>query len=95
MTQPGELQQKVQRLDNDVQAIYELLGVIRTGQQQQDKVLEEQSKSMARISAMQPRHANRLDGIDTRLEKIDGRFDRTDPRLDAIVGLLEKGSARQ
>ena len=71
---PAELERKVSRLDNDVQAIYELLATISATQKRHGNRLDE--------------FDTRFDGIDSRFNAADKRFDGIDGRLDEILTLL-------
>lgn len=70
MTTPPEIARKVRQLDNDVQAIYEMLAGISATQQRQGNRLEEIATSQADIAASQAdiaagqaEHGTKLDAI--------------------------------
>lgn len=75
------LERKVQQLDNDVQAIYELISTISSTQRRHDNRFKE-------IAEQLEAHDARFDGIDGRLDGIDGRLDGIAGRLDGIAGSL-------
>lgn len=80
-TNPGELLRKVQQLDNDVHAIYEMLGGILT---QQKRTLDRLDAHDARFTTIE----SRLDSMDTRLDSMDTRLDSMDTRLDSMDSKL-------
>jgi hypothetical protein len=70
MTTPPEIARKVRQLDNDVQAIYEMLAGISATQQRQGNRLEEIAASQADLAtaqagltAAQAEHGTKLDAI--------------------------------
>jgi archaellum component FlaC len=71
---PAEIERKVRRLDNDVQAIYELLATISATQTRHGNRLDE-------LDA-------RFDGVDQRLDGLDQRLDGLDTKLDEVLTLL-------
>ena len=73
---PAEIERKVRRLDNDVQAIYELLATISATQTRHGNRLDEFDA--------------RFDGIDQRLDGHDKRFDGVDAKLDEVLTLLRE-----
>ena len=78
---PAEIERKVRRLDNDVQAIYELLATISATQTRHGNRLDELD---ARFDGVD----QRLDGINQRLDGHDKRFDAVDGKLDEVLTLL-------
>jgi chromosome segregation ATPase len=60
---PAEIERKVRRLDNDVQAIYELLATISATQTRHGNRLDELD---ARFDGVD----QRLDGLDTKLDEV-------------------------
>jgi chromosome segregation ATPase len=92
---PAELERKVRRLDNDVQAIYELLATISATQTRHGNRLDELDARFdgidTRLDGIDRRldgHDKRFDGIDARLDGHDKRFDGMDAKLDEILGLV-------
>ena len=83
-TGPGEYGRRLSRVENDVTAMYEMIGDIQT-------VQSRHSAEFARIRTKLLEHDARFDAIDARFDGIDGeivglkaRFDAVDARLDAI-----------
>jgi chromosome segregation ATPase len=86
MTTPTETQRKVNRLENDVLAIYEILVEIKEKLTSHDARFDAQD---ARFDAQDAR----FDRIEARLDAHDARFDALDAKLDQILDLL-RGSGR-
>ena len=85
---PAEIERKVRRLDNDVQAIYELLATISFTQTRHGRRFDEVD---ARFDAMDQRFDGvdrRFDGMDQRFDAMDQRFDGMDQRFDEVLTLL-------
>lgn len=85
-----ELEHRVNRLENDVQAIYELLAAA-------DRKLDTMTGQLTSVSAQQLRQGNRLDQIDSQLDtqtanqqRHGNRLDQVDSRLARIIELLEQ-----
>ncbi len=72
----ADVERKVRRLDNDVQAIYEILSQVEASQH--------------KVIGTQQRHGNRLDEIDGRLGGVDDRLGGIDGRLGGIDGKLDQ-----
>jgi hypothetical protein len=85
---PAELERKVRRLDNDVQAIYELLATISATQNRHGNRLDELDARFDGIDRRLDAHDKRFDGIDARLDGHDKRFDGMDAKLDEILSLV-------
>lgn len=97
MSQPAEIQAKVERLDQDIQAIYELLGEIRKGQQTQDKVLEDHGRQLTRTSGTQQRQYDYLERVSSvgirltrQVDEIQKTHDRHGSCLDGIDVRLDR-----
>ena len=73
---PAELDRKVRRLDNDVQAIYELLAAISATQTRHGNRFGE-------LDA-------RFDAMDVRFDAMDKRFDSVTSSLDQVLTLLRE-----
>ena len=80
---PAELDRKVRRLDNDVQAIYELLAAISATQTRHGNRFGELD---ARFDAMDVR----FDTMDARFDAMDKRFDSVTSSLDQVLTLLRE-----
>jgi hypothetical protein len=98
MTIPADLERKVRRLDNDVQAIYEMLAGISATQQRHGNRLNELDGRLTdldgRLVAVDGRLVavdGRLVAMDGRLTDLDGRLTAVDGKLDIIVELLRGG----
>ncbi|NLG21556.1 MAG: hypothetical protein GX555_09045, partial [Actinomycetales bacterium] len=65
MTSPG-IEQKVRQLDNDVHAIYDMLGKISTTQDQHTTRLAEITEDIAAIKSSVAAHDARFDSHDAR-----------------------------
>lgn len=63
MTGPAEIERKVWQLDNDVQAVYEMLSTIEATQKRQGNRLNE-------IAATQTEHGEKLDAQGEKLDAI-------------------------
>lgn len=76
---PTELQHKVQQLDNDVQAIYELLSGIEGTQRRHSNRFKELSQQVS--------------AVDTKVSSLDTKVDNLDTKLDEALRLLRGGDA--
>ncbi len=74
MATPAEMERRVRRLDNDVQAIYEMLAGISATQQRHGNWLTEID--------------GRLIDIDARVAEVAGRVADADGKLDTVLRLL-------
>ncbi len=68
MTTPAPLERKVQQLDNDVQAIYEMLARIEATQRRHTNRFDELD--------------GRIDGLEPRLDRVESKLDEVLRRLD-------------
>ena len=82
-----QIELRVARLENDSSAIYELLGEIRSNQQEHSRRFDSMD---ARLDSMD----GRFDSVDARLDSMDGRFDSMDARLDTMDGRLDSMDGR-
>ncbi len=83
MTTPGGMARKVQQLDNDVQAIYEMLATIQATQTRQHNRLNE-------IAGMQAEHTGTLAGHTGTLAEHTATLCEHGTKLDRIIALLER-----
>lgn len=83
MSAPRDLTRKVRQLDNDVQAIYEMLAGISATQLRQGNRLEEISSAQANLGATQAEHGAKLDEL-TATQTEQGA------KLDTIIELLRR-----
>lgn len=81
MASDPQIELRVARLENDSSAIYELLGEIRSTQQ-------EHSRSFGSMDGRLDSMDARLDAMDGRLDAMDGRFDSMDGRFDSVETTL-------
>ena len=81
MTTPAGIQKKIRQLDNDVQAIYELLTGIQATQTRQGNRLEEIAATQAEHSAVLTEHGTMLASHSTMLAE-NGR------KLDTVLEIL-------
>jgi archaellum component FlaC len=82
-TPAPDIERKVRQLDNDVQAIYELLTNIQGTQRRQGTMLDGMDARMDRMES-------RLDGVETRLDGVETRLDGVETRLDGMDGKLDE-----
>ncbi|MGQ0479781.1 MAG: hypothetical protein ACT4O0_01935 [Pseudonocardia sp.] len=83
MTDSPHLVRKVRQLDNDVQAIYEMLVGIQSTQVRQGNRLDE-------IAAVVEAHTATLDGHTATLKAHGEKLDTVDTKLDEILSLLRR-----
>ncbi len=74
MATDPELELRVSRLENDSNAIYELLGEIRSTQQEHSRRFESVDQ--------------RLESVDHRFDRVDQRFDSIEATLSEVVRRL-------
>ncbi len=91
MTIPADLERRVRRLDNDVQAIYELLAGISATQQRHGNRLNELDGRLTDLDGRLVTMDGRLTAMDGRLTDMDSRLTAVDGKLDIIVELLRGG----
>lgn len=75
------LERKVHQLDNDVQAIYELLSQIQIVTNRHDSRLREVARHLEA-------HDARFDALDARFDAVDGRFEGIEGQLGTVLELL-------
>lgn len=83
---PTELQHKVQQLDNDVQAIYELLSGIEGTQRRHSNRFKELSQQVSAVDT-------KVSSLDTKVDNLDTKFGALDTKLDEALRLLRGGDA--
>jgi hypothetical protein len=82
---PPELERKVHQIDNDVQAIYEMLSAIDgTLRRQGNRLMEMTSEFGNRFIALE----SRMEGFESRMEGFESRMEGLDGKVDAILELL-------
>jgi hypothetical protein len=98
---PADTERKIQQLDGDVQAIYEMLGAIDGTLRRQRNRLEEIAAEItsvdarldAKIDSVHDRLDAKIENVHDKLDaKIDSVHDRLDAKIDRILELL--GSTR-
>ena len=82
MSQP-EIERRLRQHDDDITAVYELLGEIQDKQAQHDRHFEGVSRRF-------DSHDRQFDAINRRLDGQDQRFDRIDEQLAEVIGILRK-----
>lgn len=87
---PAELERKVRRVDNDVQAIYELLHAISGTQARHGRRLDEFDVRFDGVDARFDTVDARFDAVDARLESVDSRLDSVDSKVDEILTLVRE-----
>jgi chromosome segregation ATPase len=92
-----DMLRKVRQLDNDVQAIYGLLGGITETQQKHTTALADLSVAVTGIRATQQRQYNRLDELDARgegleagLTEVRATLSRHGARLDGFDSRFDR-----
>jgi hypothetical protein len=74
---------RMTRAENDIIAVYELLGGIQ-------RTVDQQNITLAHHSTLLHSHSVRLDRIEIRLDRVDTRLDRVETRLDEHGGMLKE-----
>lgn len=88
MASDSQLELRVSRLENDTRSIYDLIGEIRSTQQEHSERFERVDERFDKIDERFERVDERFEKIDERFEKIDGRFDEIGERFDKIETTL-------
>ncbi len=83
-TPPPDLARKVSQLDNDVGAIYNMLGTIQATQERHGNRLEEIGEGLSKLRGTQERQWNRLEEIGQDVAGLRGE-------VAAILELLRAG----
>ena len=83
MTTSPPLERKVRQLDNDVQALYELIFKISATQVRHTNRFDELSADVAA-------HGERLDGLEGKVDRLEGKVDGLDGKVDTILDLLQQ-----
>ena len=84
----ADLEPKVRQLDNDVQAIYELISTIESTQRRHTNRFAEIGADVTELKNRMSALEKRLEGVEARLEGHDARFDGLDGKLDQVLALL-------
>jgi hypothetical protein len=108
VTTPADSQQRVRRLENDVESIYDLLGGIKETQEQHGSQLGNIASSLTRVEAAQLLQGKLLEALTSKLAEHDDNFrdlsghqatfDAAQQlhggRLDALESNLDEHSAK-
>ncbi len=81
MTSNPDFHQRLNRLENDATATYEMIGDIQA-------VQELHSAEFARIRTKLIEHDTRFNAVDARFDTVDARFDAMDARFDTVETTL-------
>lgn len=91
------LERKVRQLDNDVQALYELIHKVSTTQIRHSNRFDEITADLAahgeRLDKREGRFdglVGKLDGLAGTLESVEGKVDGVESKLDKVVDLLQQ-----
>ena len=79
------IERRVSRVENDIHAIYDMVGDVQAVQRQH-------SAELARIQAKLGDHDARFDAHDARFDAHDARFDAVDSALAEILRRLPEAS---
>lgn len=90
MTDSPHLVRKVRQLDNDVQAIYEMLVGIQSTQVRQGNRLDEIATVVDGHTATLDAHTATLDAHTATLTAHGEKLDTVDTKLDEILSLLRR-----
>ena len=77
----ADLGQKVRQLDNDVQAIYEMISTVQSTQMRHTNRFAEIGSDLRELT-------NKVDGLETRFDALETRFDGLETKVDQILELL-------
>lgn len=88
MAAATSLENKVRRLDNDVQAIYEMLASIQAQQGRHSNRFVEMDDRFDKVDDRFDKVDDRFDKVDERLGKVDERLDTMGSRLDEVLTIL-------
>ena len=84
MATPSEqIERKVQQLDNDVQAIYQMISFIQATQGRHTNRFDELNTRLDGFNT-------RLGGVETRLDTVEIRLGRLETKTDGIDGKLDE-----
>lgn len=83
MTSP-ELGQKVRQLDNDVQAIYEMISTIQSTQMRHTNRFAEIGADIGELKTKVDGLEQRFDGFEKRFDGLEQRFDGLEKRFDGL-----------
>jgi hypothetical protein len=87
MASPAEIERKVRQLDNDVQAIYEMLATIEATQKRQGNRLNEVAEKLNEVAVTQVSHGEKLNVVAA--TQVDHG-----EKLNAILELLRRNQSQ-
>jgi predicted nuclease with TOPRIM domain len=83
---PVEVERKVRQLDNEVQAIYEMLAGIEGTQRRHSNRFEEIA---VRLDEVDQKFTVRFNTLEGRFDTVEGRFDTLEGRFDTLEGRFD------
>lgn len=83
------LEQKVRQLDNDVQALYDLVHKISTTQVRHSNRFDEITADLAGHTDRLERLEGKVDSIETKLDSVEGKVDSIETKLDEVLERLQ------
>ncbi|MEJ2866464.1 hypothetical protein WCD74_01720 [Actinomycetospora sp. OC33-EN08] len=93
---PADVERKVRQLDNEVQAIYEMLARIEGTQRRHDNRFAEIGTDLTdlrgQVSDLRDTVAaldGKVSSLDTKVGSLDSKVSALDTKLDRVIGLLE------
>jgi len=87
---PPDLDRRVNQLDNDVSAIYNMLNAIKTTQESHGERFEEIGRSLVKLGGTQDRQSNRLEEFGLGLDEVRATQERQGSQLDEVRGTQER-----
>jgi chromosome segregation ATPase len=94
---PADVERKIRQLDNEVQAIYEMLARIEGTQRRHDNRFAEIGTDLtdlrgqvADLRADVSGLDTKVTSLDTKVTSLDGKVTALDAKLDRVIGLLER-----
>lgn len=86
---PGDTERKVRELDNDVQAIYEMLSRIEATQRRHDSRFAEIGDDIRDLRGQVTALDGKVTSLDDKVTSLDKKVTSLDTKLDRVIGLLE------
>ncbi len=86
---PERLELKVQQLDNDVQAIYEMIARVEGTQRRHTNRFDELNDRLDGVEVRLGRLEVKTDSLGTRLDRLEVKTDGLDGKLDEVLRRLE------
>ncbi|MCK0111469.1 hypothetical protein MWU75_04875 [Ornithinimicrobium sp. F0845] len=87
---PADLERKVRQHDNDISAIYALIGDVQNTQVRHTTRFDELTQDVAGLG-------ERLGSVETRMTSLEGKVDHLDTKVDHIAATVDdlQGSVNQ